>query len=182
MSMDHARGRVVPAAREEGQPGSGPSASVGQGTARSRPQSNGFLLSPGLDPPLKVDLASMEHPFFALKAGECRVRTYERNGLTITIKPGSDGMATMHDKDLWIYCLSRLCAAKNGGQKIARTVRFTAHDFFRATGRRTSGREYERLVQMLQRLSSTRIETNIETSGVRERGFFGLIDAARVIE
>ncbi|WP_294329266.1 replication initiator protein A [uncultured Sphingomonas sp.] len=180
--MDHARCRVVPAVREEGLTSGGPSATVCRGAAQSRTQPNGIVLSPGLDPPLKVDLASSEHPFFALKGGECRVRTYERNGVTITIKPGPDGMATMHDKDIWIYCLSRLCAAKNKGQSINRTVRFTARDFFRATGRGTSGREYDRLVQMLQRLSGTRIETNIQTNGVRERGFFGLIDAARVIE
>lgn len=180
--MDHARCRVVPAVREEGQTSGGPSATVCRDAAQSRTQPNGIVLSPGLDPPLKVDLASLEHPFFALKGGECRVRTYERNGVAITIKPGPDGMATMHDKDIWIYCLSRLCAAKNRGQGIDRTVRFTARDFFRATGRGASGREYDRLVRMLQRLSGTRVETNIHTSGIRKRGLFGLIDAAQVVE
>jgi plasmid replication initiation protein len=34
----------------------------------------------------------------------------------------------------------------------------------------------------MARLAGTRIETNIETAEMRERGFFGLIDSGRVVE
>lgn len=61
-------------------------------------------------------------------------------------------------------------------------MRFTAFDFLTATNRGTSGRSYERMSEMLRRLTCTRLETNIETDGRRERGFFGLIESARIIE
>ncbi len=130
----------------------------------------------------KADIASMEHPLFALRAGDKSVRSYERNGVTIKVKPGPDGCATIHDKDLWIYCTSLLVEAKNRELEIGRTVRFVAHDFLVATNRGTSGRAYERMTNMLARLKGTTIETNIETAGQRERRGFGLIDAWRVVE
>jgi len=141
-----------------------------------------FFVADILDASPKDDMASMEHPLFALRGGDRRIRQYDRNGIRVTIKPGVDGCATIHDKDLWIYCISQLVEAKNRRREIARTVRFTAYDFLHATNRDTSGRAYIRLGEMLARLTGTRIETNIETSGRRERGFFGLVDSARIIE
>lgn len=142
-----------------------------------------FFIADILDVSIKDDLASMEHPFFALKAGDMRVRTYERNGNSVTIKPGHDGCATIHDKDVWIYCISQLVEAMNRDRAdVSRTVRFTAHDFLVTTNRQTSGNGYKLMGDALGRLSGTRIETNIVTDGVRERGFFGLIDSGRVIE
>ncbi|TKC89333.1 plasmid replication initiator-like protein [Trinickia terrae] len=141
-----------------------------------------FFVADILDALPKDDLASMEHPLFALRAGDRRIRVYERKETRITVKPGVDGCATIHDKDLWIYCISQLVAAKNRGRDITRTVRFTAYDFLHSTNRDTSGRAYIRMGEMLARLTGTRIETNFETAGKRERGFFGLIDSAKVIE
>ena len=135
-----------------------------------------------LDAAPKNDLASMEHPLFALKAGDTRVRTYERNGSTVTVKPGPDGCATIHDKDLWIYCASQLVEAKNRGARVSRTVRLTMYDFLTATNRDTSGRGYERAGAMLARLTGTRVETNIATGGVRTREFWGYVDSAKIIE
>lgn len=62
----------------------------------------GHLVADILDPAPKDEITSMEHPFFALKAGDKRVRKYEHNGKIVTVKPASDGCATIHDKDLWI--------------------------------------------------------------------------------
>jgi hypothetical protein len=124
-----------------------------------------FFVADILDASLKNDVASMEHPLFALRAGDRRIREYERKGTRVTVKPGPDGCATIHDKDLWIYCISQLVEAKNRGRDIARTVRFTAYDFLHTTNRGTSGRAYIRLGEMLARLTGTRVETNIETSG-----------------
>lgn len=128
------------------------------------------------------DLASMEHPLFALRAGDKRIRTYERNGYTVQVQPGAFGCATIHDKDIWLFCISQLVAAQNKGREISRTVRFTAHEFLVATNRPTSGVGYERMSAAMRRLAGTRVETNIETADRRERGFFGLIESARVIE
>lgn len=142
-----------------------------------------FFVADILDAAPKDDIASMEHPLFSLKSGDKRVRVYERNGSTVTVKPGHDGCATIHDKDLWIYCISHLVEALNRGREdVGRTIRFTAYDFLVTTNRDTSGRAYERMGEALARLSGTRIETNIATDGQRERAGFGLVDSWRVIE
>lgn len=142
-----------------------------------------FFIADILDAMPKDDLASMEHPIFALKGGNTKPKKYEYNGVTVEIKPNIDGQATIHDKDIWIYCISQLVEAINRGREdINRTVRFTAYDFLVITNRDTSGRAYIDMSKALARLSGTRIETSIETAGKRERGFFGLIDSARVIE
>lgn len=142
-----------------------------------------FFVADILDAVPKDDMASMEHPLFALKAGDMRVRTYERNGSSVKVMPGHDGCATIHDKDLWIYCISHLVEAINRGRKdVSRTVRFTMYDFLVTTNRPTSGAGYQRAAEALRRLSGTRIETNIETDGYREREGFGLVDSWRVVE
>ncbi|MBP9804967.1 MAG: replication initiator protein A [Candidatus Accumulibacter sp.] len=142
-----------------------------------------FFVADIFDAAPKDDTASMEHPLFALKAGDKRVRTYERNGVKVVIKPGSDGCATIHDKDIWIYCISQMVEAMNRGREdVGRTVRFTAYDFLTVTNRQTSGQGYKLVGDALARLKATVIETNIETPGYRERGGFGLIDSWKVIE
>lgn len=135
-----------------------------------------------VDVPLKNDIVSMEHPVFSLSSKDTRIRTYERNGRTVTVIPSTVGCATIHDKDLWIYCISQLIEAANRGREISPTVRFTAFDFLVATHRDTSGRAYERMADMLRRLKGTVIETNAATGGERERRGFGLIDSWRIVE
>lgn len=142
-----------------------------------------FFVADILDASIKGDLASMEHPFFALQAGDKRVREYKRGNASLTVKPGFDGCATVHDKDVWIYSISQLIQGLNIGRAdLSRTVRFTAHDFLVTTNRDTSGRAYERMGDAMSRLAGTRIETNIETAGMRERQGFGLLDSWRVVE
>lgn len=77
-----------------------------------------FFIADILDVSIKDDLASMEHPLFALKAGDMRVKTYERNGNSVTVQPGHGGCATIHDKDIWIYCISQMVEAMNRGEKL----------------------------------------------------------------
>lgn len=168
---------------------SSPDAEWGASSAKSpqfaplRHLQSDFFTADIIDASPKDDLASMEHPLFALKAGDKRERKYERNGVTVTVKPGHDGCATIHDKDLWIYLISQQVEALNRGREdVGRVVRFTAYDFLVMTNRRTDGDSYKRLGDTLARLSGTRIETNIETDGRRERAGFGLIDSWRVIE
>ena len=142
-----------------------------------------FFIADILDAMPKDDLASMEHPIFALKAGNTKPKKYEYNGATVEIKPNTDGQATIHDKDIWIYCISQLVEAINRGREdVGRTVRFTAYDFLITTNRETGGRAYKLMADALSRLKGTTIETNIETNGYRERRGFGLIESWRVIE
>jgi len=147
-----------------------------------RAQQQDFFVADIFDAELKDDIASMEHPLFALKAGDKRIKEYKRKGYSVKIMPGAYGCATIYDKDLWIYCISKLVEAKNRKEKISRTVRFTAYDFLKNTNRPTSGLGYQRMAEALRRLSGTRIETNIEIDGYRDSQGFGLVDWWRVVE
>jgi plasmid replication initiation protein len=142
-----------------------------------------FFVADILDWALKDDRHTMEHPMFSLsKKPDHRVRHYEHNGNAVTIKPGSDGLANIWDKDILIYAVSQLVEGMNQGREIHRTVRVTAYDILVSTNRHTGGGDYEQLTSAFGRLSGTRIETNIATNGERVRHGFGLIDEWRIIE
>jgi len=129
------------------------------------------------------DIASMEHPLFALKAGDIKGREYIHNNFSIVISPSvRHGMATIHDKDIWIYCISKLMQAIYEEKEISRTVHFTIYDYLITTNRHINGTDYNRAKAALERLSGTRITTNIETAKTKEAHGFGLVDAWRVVE
>jgi len=181
-ALEGIKARVAEAMKRSGKPAK-PATQLQPTLVPVRHSQKDFFVADILDVSIKDDLASMEHPLFALKAGDKRVRVYERNGNSVAIKPGHNGCATVHDKDVWIYCISQMVEAMNRGRAdMSRTVRFTAHDFLVTTNRQTSGHGYKLLGDALARLRGTSIETNIVTDGLRERGFFGLIDSGRVIE
>ncbi|WP_425102293.1 replication initiator protein A [Tropicibacter sp. S64] len=127
---------------------------------------------------LKDDLGTMEHPIFSLSTRpDRRILSYEHNGVEVSVTPSVRGRATIHDKDILIYCISQLIAALNAGREIARTLTLRAHDLLVATNRDTSGDGYTRLKEAFERLAGTRITTNIQTGGVETTSGFGLIEA-----
>lgn len=129
------------------------------------------------------EMASMEHPFFALKGGDTKVREYKNSNVTVTVKPNSDGLATVFDKDIWIYSISKLQEAINNNQPISRTIAFTPYDFFITANRDAGGRSYIELEKALSRLKGTTIKTNILYSEDQQETIeFGLIDSWRIIE
>ena len=131
----------------------------------------------------KDDTASMEHPVFSLSTKpDYRVLTYEYNGNSIKIKPSYIGLATIYDKDILMYLTSSLMNAKNNGEKIAQRVRFTAYDYMVSTNRKSDGKTYIQLRDGLNRLSGTRIETNIKAGGKQIIEEFGLIDSWKIIK
>ncbi|WP_289347289.1 replication initiator protein A [Pantoea stewartii] len=130
------------------------------------------------------ELASMEHPFFGLKGGDTKVRVYKNSHVTLTIRPAAEiGLATVFDKDIWIYAISKLQQAIFEEKPISRTIAFTPYDFFITTNRNKSGRSYEELRKSLERLAGTRLQTNIVYSAEKqETENFGLIDKWRILE
>ncbi|HGJ5877661.1 MULTISPECIES: replication initiator protein A [Arsenophonus] len=130
------------------------------------------------------EMASMEHPFFALKAGDTKPRVYRNGNVTIEVRSSSKiGLATVFDKDIWIYAISKLQEAINSNQPISHTVAFTPYDFFVTTNRDKSGRAYDDLKKALSRLSGTRIQTNIVYSADDKKTIdFGLIDKWEITE
>ncbi|MBS7835256.1 replication initiator protein A [Wohlfahrtiimonas chitiniclastica] len=132
---------------------------------------------------LQLDMASMEYPLFALKAGDKNTRRYKQNGFSVVVAPSAEyGMATIHDKDIWIYCISKLMQAMREGEKINRTVHFTIYDYLKTTNRGTSGEYYEKAKNALDRLAGTRVTTDIEVLGKRESRGFGLISEWKIVE
>ncbi len=126
----------------------------------------------------KDDLGSMEHPIFSLATRpDRRMMSYEHNNTRIDIVPSVKGRATIHDKDVLIYCVSQLMAALNAGLPVSRTLHLTAHDLLVATNRETSGDAYRRLKEAFERLAGTRITTNLVTGGLETSRGFGLFVA-----
>jgi len=69
----------------------------------------------------------------------------------------------------------------NTGAALHKTLHLKAYDLLVATNRNTDGRGYEQLRSALDRLSGTRIRTNIKTGGEEVTEGFGLIDSWRII-
>ncbi len=131
----------------------------------------------------KDDIASMEHPVFSLsKKPDHRMLVYERNGTTIKIKPSYTGLATIFDKDILLYLASSLMNAKNSGETISQTVRFTSYDYIVSTNKSLGGTQYKLLKEGLERLNGTLIQTNITTNGKETTKEFGLIESWGIIK
>lgn len=130
----------------------------------------------------KGDMGSMEHPVFSLSTKpDMKVREYTNGDNFIKISPSAKGLATVHDRDVLIYCISQCMAALNEGRPVHKKMKIKAHDMLVATNRQTSGRGYELLKDTLRRLQGTQIETNIRQGGQERFSVFGLIDRADVV-
>lgn len=141
-----------------------------------------FFLCDIFDAIPKNDLVSMEHPLFSLGTRpDRRILTYEHNGAEITVTPSVRGLATIHDKDILIFCISQLMAALNAGRRISRRLHLKAHDLLVATSRETSGDAYRRLREAFERLAGTRITTNIVTGGEEVTSGFGLLESWEIV-
>jgi hypothetical protein len=69
----------------------------------------------------------------------------------------------------------------NAGGQLNKTLRLKAYDLLGSTNRNTDGRGYEQLEAALDRLSGTRIKTNLKTNQQSIKEGFGLIDSWKVI-
>ncbi|MGI3167308.1 replication initiator protein A [Pseudooceanicola sp. 200-1SW] len=131
----------------------------------------------------KDDIATMEHPVFTLSTRpDRRILSYEHRGTTIEVTPSMKGLATIHDKDILIFCISQLMAAINAGRAVSRTLTLRAHDLLVATNRETSGDAYRRLKEAFERLAGTRITTNITTGDTEVTSGFGLIESWEIVK
>ncbi len=141
-----------------------------------------FFVCDVFDAALKDDLGSMEHPMFSLSTRpDRRILNYEHNGTQVTVTPSVRGLATMHDKDILIFCISQLMAALNMGRAVGQVLHLKAHDLLVATNRETSGDGYKRLREAFERLAGTRITTNIVTGDLETTSGFGLIESWEIV-
>jgi plasmid replication initiation protein len=142
------------------------------------------------DAVLKDLMPAMEHPFYALsKKPDTAVRRYEQNDLWLEVIPSVKGQATIYDKDILIYAVSQIMHKINRNEKVDRRLRFRPRDLLIFTNRGTGGRDYDALMEGLDRLAGTVIKTNIrghnsDTSiplgDQEEIGLFHLIENAVV--
>ncbi len=154
----------------------------GGGLLPDRYRQQDFFLCDVFDAIPKDDMATMEHPVFSLSTRpDRRILSYLHNGTEITVTPSVRGLATIHDKDILIFCISQLMAAINTGQAVSRTLHLKAHDLLVATNRETSGDAYRRLREAFERLAGTRITTNIVTGEIETTTGFGLIESWEIV-
>lgn len=126
----------------------------------------------------KDDTASMEHPIFSLATKpDHRHLTYENGDQKLKIVPSGNGLPTIFDKDVLIFCVSQLMHMKNQGKAVGKTVRFSARELMMATNRKTGGVEYQRLEDAFVRLAGTQFVTNIRTGGKAQTRVFSLIES-----
>ncbi|MCD1645481.1 replication initiator protein A [Aurantimonas coralicida] len=126
-------------------------------------------------------MANMEHPFYSLsKKPETTIRRYEHKGKWLEITPSVKGLATIYDKDILIYCISQIMAKLRNNEAVTQRVRLNSRDLLMFTNRGTSGKDYQALIEALDRLEGTRIRTNIVTGDEEQIDGFGLIEASAI--
>jgi plasmid replication initiation protein len=131
----------------------------------------------------KDDIASMEHPIFSLSTKpDTRDLEYKNGNVTVQIKPTSDGLPTIHDKDILLYCGSLLMAEVNKGNIPPKTLHISSHDLLVTTNRMTNGNGYKLLSKALARLHGCVIHTNLETNSEKENSGIHLIENYRIVK
>lgn len=140
-----------------------------------------FFILDVADAAPKDDLASMEHPVFSLSVKpDMRELQYEHNGKRLRVVPSGKGLATIMDKDILLYCISKLVHAMNAGEAITPWVEMSAHEVMVATNWRTNDASYQRFEEALIRLKGTVLVTDITTQNHIQTKGFGLIDEFEV--
>ncbi len=141
-----------------------------------------FFIADGVELPIfRDDMASMENPLFALRPADMRTIVYEHNNVKTIIRPTTEiGRATIFDKAIWIYCISKLMQAKYENASIDRKIRFSIFDFLKQTNRNFGGSAYDQFKLSLSRLKGTTIETEIVTGKTSKVDMFGLLDQAHM--
>jgi len=130
------------------------------------------------DAVLKGDMATLEHPFYALsKKPDTQIRRYEQGDKWLEVVPSVNGLATIYDKDILIYCISQMISKMNAGEGASPYIRINAKELLIFINRTTGGKDYEALKEALARLDGTRIRTNIKTGEQETHEGFGLIES-----
>ena len=135
-----------------------------------------------LDAAPKGDMAAMEHPLFSIATKpDMKAREYQHGKNFLRVAPSELGLATVHDRDVLIYCISQLMEAQNREKPVSQVIRFKAYDLLVATNRGTDGRGYEQLRAAFKRLQGTQIETNVTTGDEEQLDIFSMIDRVKIV-
>ena len=136
------------------------------------------------DAVLKDDIASMENPFFALaNKPDLIPRRFENGDNWLEVTPSVKGLATIYDKDLLIYAISQVMAKLENQIPVQRELHINSTNFLIFTNRHTGGKDYNHIIDALDRLRGTVIKTNIAVKGTGQLEIkgFGLIDSYKIL-
>lgn len=139
-----------------------------------------------IDIPIKGEMTSMEYPIFSLSTRkDTEVYRYENpnNGSWVEVIPSAVGRATIHDKDILIYCVSQIREAMNRGTNPSRRLHIVPHDFLKSVGRGTGGKDYKAMQDALTRLRGTTFRSSVFSSDKRQEAgrVFGLVDDVKTL-
>ncbi len=125
----------------------------------------------------------IESPIFVLKTGNEAQRQYVYDNVVVTVLSGAEGCATIHDKDIWLYCINQLVKLNQLNSNPERSMQFVAHDYLVTTNRRTDGDNYKRMAASLLRLANTSIDVCINSSdGNNKHITLNLFDSWRTLK
>lgn len=127
----------------------------------------------------QFSLFALEYPLFSLKLDKktLEYKFTSRSGITITIRNTNLGRATMQDADLWLYCITKMMQLIYEEKTLTRRIMFTGYDYLKKTNRKPTGTNYQQIINSLQRLSSTRLETNKTIETWEVGAGLGLLDS-----
>lgn len=130
-----------------------------------------------------IDIESLKIPLFTLAKRPVTTESkFQINNTTVTITPSLNGQANVNDKDIWIYCISKLSQLRNENHTIPKTVKFKLTDFLKTVGRDVNGRSHDRAKDALDRLDGTRVRIEQISGKKCTTVRFGLIEGWTVIE
>ena len=132
----------------------------------------------------QIDL--MGYPFFSLSKKKRITPIEYDDGRVRVLVTGQEkhGIANIYDADILIYVASKIMASQNKGTETSRKIRMSKYDILEFVGKGTSGREYKKLTESLERLQSTSVSTTIqrEDSRFKKRAMFSWINEWKAVE
>lgn len=122
------------------------------------------------------------YPIFVLRSNDNKIRKYQDEKIEILLKPSFDGLATIFDKDVWIYSIQKLKEFFKGNEEVSGSiVRFSPCKFFSAAYRNSGGKNYHLLKKSLSRLNGTIMEISVfYSSGKKEIREISFIESWKI--
>jgi len=133
--------------------------------------------------PLKELAEHLEFPFFGLAPQPHHgVRRFEDDqGNYIELRPGLEGLPTIHDQDVMIYCMSKAMAEIRRGNPVPERIWMTAAELLRFTNRRVGGSQYAAVEASIYRLTELTLVTNLRGEENTYTELFGIVDRASMV-
>lgn len=87
------------------------------------------------------------------KKADLAIRESVHGDRQLTVTPSVKGTANIYDKDMLVFAVSQLMAAKNRDEEISRNLSLSARSFLPFANRHSGGGDYEQLEAALDRLT-----------------------------